>query len=191
MFDCCAADRKVKEFRLTLGAIQVLRTILFCFRNKKTGMAFPTREAIAQAAGLSLRTVGYALKDLRKAGWLKWWRRRKSYKRYGVRHWVQTSSLYEIKIPGRWKRCVAECKNRPGTTSVITKTATGQLLRRDKGVATVVKPVVEAPKGYGDNVLKKSGDEALDATIARGYRLACEREERKREAELMKGKKEV
>src|SRR5688572_30826951 len=117
--DCLCADRKVGEFDITLSAIQVWRTLLFKFRNKLTGECWPSRAAIAAAAGVSLRTVANAIKELRKAGWLTWWRRRRKV----GRHWRQDSSLYTLRIPRRWRRTVSGCRKCPGTTSIVTKVA--------------------------------------------------------------------
>ena len=157
--DCLCADRKVGEFDITLSAVQVWRTLLFKFRNKLTGECWPSRASIAAAAGVSLRTVANAIKELRRAGWLTWWRRRRGKR--------QDSSIYELRIPRRWRRTVSECKKCPGTTSISTKVAAGQLTRTDKVFAQAVKETVAVPPGYGDNQLAGIEDEGLRMALAR------------------------
>lgn len=164
LFDCMAADRLVGAHRLTLSAIQVLRTLLFKYRNKKTSECWPSRASLAAASGLSLRTVGYALKLLKDAGWLSWWRRRKRISRL---KYVQDSSLYQIRIPRRWRRVISECKNRPGTTSLLTKVACGQLTRTDKGVPNPPKEATEVPEGYGHNHIHPDCEPGVARALSR------------------------
>jgi hypothetical protein len=175
--DCMRADRIVgwKERPMTMLDELVWRTFYFTFQNKKSGACWPSLQTIADVAGCSRRAVSYSIKRLRKAGWLRWYRQRKRF--IGWR-WVQAPNKYELTIPRRWRRTVAECKPCARTTRIFIHIAAGQLMRPNKGVQTPTK--VEPPplpKGYGSNRLMPTGDPHMDATLARCMKLAEEREE--------------
>src|SRR5688500_8769533 len=55
--------------RLTLETMRVLVT-LFSFRNKITGLAFPSREAIAGRCGMHPSNISAATTKLVELGWL-------------------------------------------------------------------------------------------------------------------------
>ena len=57
------------DTRLTLEAMRVLVT-LFSFRNKLTGLAFPSREAISERCGMHPSNISAATTKLVELGWL-------------------------------------------------------------------------------------------------------------------------
>ena len=60
-------------------------TVLISFENQKTREAYPGMDTIAALAGISKTSVGPAIRNLQKAGWLKPMRRRPMR---GRAHWV-------------------------------------------------------------------------------------------------------
>lgn len=143
----------------------VWRTLYFTFQNHKSGACWPSLQTIADVAGCSRRAVSYSIKRLRKAGWLRWYRQRKRF--IGWR-WVQAPNKYELTIPRRWRRTVAECKPCARTTRIFIHIAQGHLMRPKKGVQTPAK--VEPPplpKGYGHNRYPADMDPELIASLER------------------------
>ncbi len=59
----------VMDTRLTLETMRVLVT-LFSFRNKVTGLTFPSREAISERCGMHPSNISEATKKLVDLGWL-------------------------------------------------------------------------------------------------------------------------
>jgi helix-turn-helix protein len=58
--------------QLTAKAVAVLEAILWTFHNAKSGLCYPSYEAIAEAAGCARSTVAEAIKALEEAGVLSW-----------------------------------------------------------------------------------------------------------------------
>jgi len=75
---------------LTAKALAVLRALLWDFHNSKSGLCFPSYEAIAEKAGCARSTVAEAIKALEEAGILAWVNRI-------TRQWEQVKDLF-----GRW-----------------------------------------------------------------------------------------
>lgn len=173
--DCLRADRIVGWRPLTPTDELVWRTLYFTFMNKKTGACWPSLQTLADAAGCCRRTACSSIKRLRKAGWLKWCRRRLRLKRG---RWTQASNDYELRVPRRWRRTVSECKPCSRTTRIFIHIAAGHLMRPKKGVAAPQKvEPLPLPQGYGANRLTPTGDPLIDAALARCLKLAEEREE--------------
>lgn len=59
----------VMDTRLTLETMRVLVT-LFSFRNKVTGLTFPSRESISERCGMHPSNISEATKKLVELGWL-------------------------------------------------------------------------------------------------------------------------
>jgi hypothetical protein len=57
---------------ITAKALAVLEALLWAFHNAKSGLCFPSYEAIAEAAACARSTVAEALKALEDAGILSW-----------------------------------------------------------------------------------------------------------------------
>jgi len=175
--DCLRADRIVGWAERPIMKVDELvwRTLYFTFQDKKSGACFPSLQTIADVTGCSRRSVSYAIKRLRKAGWLRWYRQRRRH--VGWR-WVQASNRYELTIPRRWRRTVSECNPCARTTRIFIHIAQGHLMRQKKGVATPQKIAVPpVPAGFGSNRLMPTGDDHIDAVLARCLKLAEEREE--------------
>lgn len=64
----------IHDQRLVRQHLKVLAELLECF-NSKTGMAWPSRETIAERCGLNVRTVQNCLYDLRKLHYVAWEKR--------------------------------------------------------------------------------------------------------------------
>lgn len=163
--DCLRADRIAfkKERPITANGELIWRTLYFTFQNKKSGACWPSLQTIADVAGCSRRTVCTAIKQLRKAGWLRWYRQRKRF--VGWR-WVQAPNKYELTIPRRWRRTVAECKPCSRTTRIFIHIAAGQLMRPKKGVPQPVKiETPPLPAGYGHNRYPADMDPQLIASL--------------------------
>jgi hypothetical protein len=178
--ECLRADRIAfkKERPMTANCELVWRVLYFTFQDKKSGACFPSLQTIADVTGCCRRTVSTAIKQLRKAGWLRWYRQRRRH--VGWR-WVQASNRYELTIPRRWRRTVSECKPCARTTGIFIHIAAGHLMRPKKGVPMPVKlEPPPLPVGYGHNRLKPTGDPHIDAKLASMMKLYEEREEAKR-----------
>jgi len=64
---------KGKAYRaVSAETLAVLGALLWPFHNAKSGLCFPSDEAIAEAAGCARSTVAEALKALEEAGVLTW-----------------------------------------------------------------------------------------------------------------------
>jgi hypothetical protein len=57
---------------ITAKALAVLEALLWAFHNARSGLCFPSYEAIAKAAGCARSTVAEAIKALEDAGVLSW-----------------------------------------------------------------------------------------------------------------------
>jgi Helix-turn-helix domain len=58
--------------QITAKAFAVLKALLWGFHNAKSGLCFPSYEAIAEAAGCARSTVAEAISSLEAAGILTW-----------------------------------------------------------------------------------------------------------------------
>jgi hypothetical protein len=166
--DCFRADRIAKLRHLTKADEIVFRELLFRWMNRETGDCWPSLQTIADAAGLCRRTVCSSIQRLRKAGWLKWCRRRMKLK--GGR-WTQAPNDYLLKLPRRWIRTVRECKPCARTTGIFVKVGAGHLMRVKKAVVQAVKaePAEPLPPNFGSNseILANIDDPDLRETARR------------------------
>jgi hypothetical protein len=111
---------------ITRAFLDVLDALLWGFHNSRSGVCYPSYEAIAAKAECARRTVAEALKVLELAGVLTWQHR---IARIQVREvdlfgrwasrWrvIRTSNAYVFRDPHRPAVGVpaCECKNPPGT----------------------------------------------------------------------------
>lgn len=166
--DCLRADRIADwdERPLTATDELIWRTLYFTFMNHTTGACWPSLATLAQHAGCCRRTACSSIKRLRKAGWLKWQRRRIRLKKG---RWTQAPNEYELVIPRRWRRSVSECKACARTTRLLIHIGAAHLMRPKKGVATPQKlqPPAVLPTGYGHNRYPDGMDPALIASLER------------------------
>lgn len=58
--------------QVTAKALAVLEALLWGFHNARSGLCFPSYEAIAKSAGCARSTVAEAIKSLEEAGLLSW-----------------------------------------------------------------------------------------------------------------------
>jgi hypothetical protein len=84
---------------ITAKAFAVLQTLLFGFHNARTGLCFPSYEAIAEAAGCARSTVAEALKALEGAGVMSWVNRLKRIRETGRVRVIRTSNGYAFNDP--------------------------------------------------------------------------------------------
>jgi hypothetical protein len=149
--DALRADRIAGWAERPLTAIDELiwRTLYFTFMNRKTGACWPSLETLAKHAGCCRRTACTSIKRLRKAGWLKWCRRRL---RLPKGRWTQASNEYELMIPRRWRRSVSECRACARTTRLFIHIGAAHLMRPKKGTESPRKiQPTEVPPGFGSN----------------------------------------
>ena len=77
---------------LKASGVEIAKEMLFEHYNMKTGQLDPCHKTIAKTTGWSVRTVARALKALRLAGILSWFRRSK----WTAEGWKPTSNRYLI-----------------------------------------------------------------------------------------------
>ena len=94
---------------VTAKALAVLEALLWAFHNAKSGLCFPSYEAIAEAANCARSTVAEALKAIEDAGILSWVNRIKRVRErcpdlLGDNGWrwrvLRTSNSYNFRDPG-------------------------------------------------------------------------------------------
>jgi hypothetical protein len=117
-----ALERRTKPAGRRSGVLgyiglQVLRTLLFAFMNRTTGLLCPSYRALEESTGLCRQSIGKALACLERAGILRIVRRL-------CRQWVerinpltgqperyvgttQATSLYSVHEPGAWANHLA------------------------------------------------------------------------------------
>jgi hypothetical protein len=102
---------------VTAKALAVLEALLWAFHNAKSGLCFPSYEAIAEAAHCARATVAEALKTLEDAGILTWVQRVKRVREQcsdllGDNGWrwrvLRTSNAYNFRDPGSPNRSKSE-----------------------------------------------------------------------------------
>jgi DNA-binding MarR family transcriptional regulator len=87
------------------ASLSVLQALLFDFLNYASGKCFPAYEAIARKAGVSVRTVARAIKAMRAAGVLGWYRRCRQSKDAAGRYCrEQDSNAYFFYPASQWSR---------------------------------------------------------------------------------------
>jgi Helix-turn-helix domain len=95
---------------ITAKAEAVARALLWAFHNAKSGLCFPSYEAIAEAAGCARSTVAEAIKALEDAGVLTWVQRVRRVREpcadlFGRGGWrwrvVRTSNAYSFVDPSK------------------------------------------------------------------------------------------
>jgi hypothetical protein len=84
-------------------ALAVLHTLIFDFLNHRTGRLDPSYAAIADKAGVCVRTVATALKHLRELGILNWVRRCAESWRDGRFVLEQASNAYAVLPDTQWR----------------------------------------------------------------------------------------
>ena len=93
---------------ITAKALAVLEALLWAFHNAKSGLCFPSYEAIAEAAHCARSTVAEAIKALEDAGILSWIQRIKRVRErcadlLGDNGWrwrvLRTSNAYNFRDP--------------------------------------------------------------------------------------------
>ena len=123
-----ARNRQPRQHKgpITRAFLEVLEVLLWGFHNSRSGVCFPSYEAIATKAECARSTVAEALKVLELAGVLSWQhriaralvRQRDLFGRWSNR-WtvVRTSNAYVFSDPQRPPDGVpaAESENPPGT----------------------------------------------------------------------------
>src|SRR6516165_7094594 len=94
---------------ITAKALAVLEALLWGFHNAKSGLCFPSYEAIAEAAGCARSTVAEAIRALEDAGILSWVQRIKRVRErcsdlLGDNGWrwrvIRSSNAYNFRDPG-------------------------------------------------------------------------------------------
>ena len=94
---------------VTAKALAVLEALLWAFHNARSGLCFPSYEAIAEAAGCARSTVAEALHALEDAGIMSWVQRIKRVREacpdlLGDNGWrwrvLRTSNAYHFRDPG-------------------------------------------------------------------------------------------
>ena len=95
--------------QITAKAVAVLEALLWGFHNAKSGLCFPSYEAIAEAAGCARSTVAEAIRALEDAGILSWVQRIKRVRErcsdlLGDNGWrwrvIRSSNAYNFRDPG-------------------------------------------------------------------------------------------
>jgi hypothetical protein len=93
---------------ITAKALAVLEALLWAFHNAKSGLCFPSYEAIAEAAHCARSTVAEAIKALEDAGVLSWIHRIKRVREaapdlFDGQGWrwrvIRTSNAYNFRDP--------------------------------------------------------------------------------------------
>jgi hypothetical protein len=85
---------------VTAKALKVCIALLMTFHNTRTGLCFPSYEAIAEAADRNRDTVAEAIKMLEDAGILTWCNRRARVRIAGATKVIRTSNSYRFIDPG-------------------------------------------------------------------------------------------
>ena len=111
---------------VTAKALAVLEALLWAFHNTRSGLCFPSYEAIAEAAHCARSTVAEAIKALEDAGILSWVQRVKRVRErcadlLGDQGWrwrvLRTSNAYNFREPG----AVDRPQNPPETLGFSSK----------------------------------------------------------------------
>jgi DNA-binding transcriptional regulator YhcF (GntR family) len=84
---------------ITAKALDVLDALLWRFHNARSGLCFPSHQAIAEAAGCAVSTVQQAIKTLEAAGLLTWVNRIIRVRAEGRVRLFRTSNAYKIIDP--------------------------------------------------------------------------------------------
>ena len=115
-----ARNRQPRQHKgpITRAFLEVLGALLWSFHNSRSGVCFPSYEAIAARAGCARSTVAEALKVLEWAGVLTWQHRitrirERSQDLFGRNGWrwrvIRTSNAYVFRDPA------SKSENRRGT----------------------------------------------------------------------------
>ena len=109
----------ITDTSLTVGA-RLLCALLWTYRNKDTGEAFPSQERMAKELGCSQRSVRRWLKALAGEGWL---RRTKRIQEDPEWRGNQNACLYEIYwSKGKQRETGHQSPNRPDTSVLADRT---------------------------------------------------------------------
>jgi hypothetical protein len=86
------------------NGLAILQALLFDFLNYRSGALYPSWDAIAEAAGISTRSVGRGLAKLKEAGVLHWLRRAvPAVTETGGFLLRQISNAYHVCSTANWK----------------------------------------------------------------------------------------
>jgi hypothetical protein len=103
---------------ITAKVLDVLEALLFRFHNARTGLCYPSYEALAAAADCARSTVAAAIQALELAGVISWVNRIKRVRGdNGIVRVVRTSNGYQLKDPK--PAVIATSESRTGTTSQV------------------------------------------------------------------------
>lgn len=190
VLSCLQMDRLISRQhdepgeRMSVYCLEIWRALYFVFLNHKNGDCFPSYKTLGEVVGCSRRTVAACIKQLRKEGWLRWYRARKH--RVG-NFWTQAPNRYELCIPRRWRRTVSECKRCARTTSIFIHMAAGQLVRPKKLPPTQPPAPTVVPPNFAANSLAGVEDPQLRAALERLGAAIYAKEARNRESQELQG----
>ena len=96
------------------NGLKVLEALLFDFLNYATGQLDPSYSTIAEAAGISIRSVARGLQDLKAAGVLFWQRRCKPRTQDdGTFLMEQDSNAYSVRPVSQWRGYTGQAEAPP------------------------------------------------------------------------------
>jgi Helix-turn-helix domain len=104
--------------KVTAKTYGVVKVLLWVFHNARTGLCFPSYEAIAKAACCHRDTVCEAIAMLEAAGILTWCHRLKRVTINGVRKVIRTSNSYRFNDPGSKSEIAAGTRNQDSPSLV-------------------------------------------------------------------------
>jgi hypothetical protein len=141
--------------RLTKTDLRVLLAIL-SFRNKKTNLCCPRRDAIAERTGLPICKISTSTTHLVELGWLE-----KSGS--GGR---SSPSHYEFRFPDHFEDTVTDSVT---VTESVTKTVTDSV----RGKEQTREQRKETPYGVSKNPAEKRGERLTLETMPEAWRQFC------------------
>jgi hypothetical protein len=142
---------------ITAKAEDVGRVLLWVFHNARTGLCFPSYEAIAEAAHCHRDTVAEAIGMLEAARILTWCNRRARVRINGVRKVIRTSNSYCFRDPGSKSEIPSGTKNQ----EILSPVKTAGILPqgRQEGIRTRL-----GGANPSQDRKKRLGEEARDSS---------------------------
>jgi Helix-turn-helix domain len=145
---------------ITRAFLDVLQALLWGFHNSRSGICFPSYEAIAERAGCARSTVAEALKVLEWAGLLSWQHRITRIREHCVDlfaraawRWrvIRTSNAYVFRDPkaAHFGGFASKSENSPGTQDQVDPVATP--------LRNLDSPLEHALARFGAAVATKAG----------------------------------
>jgi helix-turn-helix protein len=106
---------------ITAKGLEIMEALLWRFHNAKSGLCFPSYDALAKAAGCARSTVAEALKALEGAGLISWVNRlvRRRDPPDGRLRAMRTSNGYQLRDPKPGRADSSKSENRTGTESQV------------------------------------------------------------------------